>query len=159
MSHDYDAVIGIFEYGAVRPLMQVRIKFCTCGKVMGKEDCIRIHGPMDMYHFVTYGVQSVINNYEKCGIRDLMVVLATMLPLEITQYHMWFDTDPEAPADSIYQMAVDVDGTPGQYPTIRMANADKLPKELGLMDMLQDAFGSGGMQIYSVDEEGMRRVQ
>lgn len=158
MTHEYDAAIGIFELGKSEPQMQISIKFCTCGNQL--RSCKRIHSQMDMYHFVTYGVQSVINNYQKCGLRDLMVVLATALPKEITQYHMWFETEPKIPTDARYCMSVEVHDCDYHYPDIQLSDVDKVPLEEemepaeGFMSMLKDV----GMQVYSVDEEGMHRM-
>ena len=111
------------------------------------------YGVMDMYEFVTYSIQSVINNYQKCGLRDLMIVLATSLPKEKIQYHIEFESEPAFPADSRYNMYVEVySDVPDLYPTIRMADFDVME------DNLVDMFKRMGATVYMFDENGPRRL-
>ncbi len=149
MSHEYDAIIVVKETGPMTmegPAMQIKVNFCTCGNQL--RSCKRIHSVMDMYHFVTYSVQSVINSYEKCGLRDLLIVLATSIPKATIQYHMWCETEPSIPADARYNMYVEVHSDdPSLYPDITMADFDK---QSDIMDMLRGT----GLRVYTLGEEG-----
>ena len=129
------------------PAMQIKVKFCTCG-VGSLIDDNRIHDIQDMYQFVVTAMQSVVYNFGKCGLRDLMIVLATALPKEATQHHIWCETAPKDPADARYNMYVEVHSDdPSLYPNITLADFDKQPD---IMDMLRGL----GARVYTIDEEG-----
>ena len=155
MTHEYDAIIVIKEGEGMKsvPALQVKIKFCTCGGTM-KEDS-RIHSTMEMYEFVVYNVQNVINNYKSCYLAALLISLTTALPLQKIQHHIWCVTSPEGPADARYNMYVEVySDCSDLYPTIRMADFDVPLEKEDLVDM----FKQMGAQVYLLDENGTRRI-